>query len=77
MIGWILYSKDAYRMKPTSYEMNRFTDIAGIDLLFDGEHFKVCEANSSPGFEGIEKCCDINIANEIYDFIRYRFGFFD
>ena len=30
-------------------------DIAGIDLLFDGEHFKICEANSSPGFEGIEQ----------------------
>lgn len=49
-------------------------DIAGIDLLFDGEHFKICEANSSPGFEGIEKCCDINIAEEIYHFIRIRSG---
>ncbi|MEE8193990.1 MAG: RimK family alpha-L-glutamate ligase [Dehalococcoidales bacterium] len=47
-------------------------DIAGIDLLFDGEHFKVCEANSSPGFEGLEKCCQVNIPQEIYDFIRLR-----
>jgi gamma-F420-2:alpha-L-glutamate ligase len=47
-------------------------DIAGIDLLFDGEHFKVCEANSSPGFEGLEKCCRVNIPQEIYDFIRLR-----
>ena len=45
-------------------------EIAGIDLLFDGDHFKVCEANSSPGFEGIEKCCNINVAGMIYDFIR-------
>lgn len=51
-------------------------DIAGIDLLFDGEHFKICEANSSPGFEGIERCCDVNIAEEIYNFIRIRFGMF-
>src|SRR5690606_37662162 len=51
-------------------------DIAGIDLLFDGEHFKICEANSSPGFEGIEKVCDVNIAEEIYNFIRIRLGVF-
>lgn len=47
-------------------------DIAGIDLLFDGEGYKICEANSSPGFEGIESCCDINIAAEILDFIAFR-----
>lgn len=45
-------------------------EIAGIDLLFDGDHFKVCEANSSPGFEGIEKCCNIDVSGMIYDFIR-------
>ncbi|GGK32849.1 alpha-L-glutamate ligase [Caldalkalibacillus thermarum] len=49
-------------------------DIAGIDLLFDGDHFKICEANSAPGFEGIERCCDANIAREIYQFIRVRLG---
>jgi|TARA_B100000315_G_scaffold240028_1_gene259448 gamma-F420-2:alpha-L-glutamate ligase len=47
-------------------------DIAGIDLLFDGGHFKVCEANSAPGFEGLEKCCNVNIPQRIYDFIRLR-----
>lgn len=51
-------------------------DIAGIDLLFDGEHFKVCEANSSPGFEGVESCCDIDVAQEMYNFIRVRLGLF-
>jgi len=49
-------------------------DIAGIDLLFDGEHYKVCEANSSPGFKGLEKCCQVNIPQEIYDFIGIRLG---
>ncbi|AKB74207.1 Coenzyme gamma-F420-2:alpha-L-glutamate ligase [Methanosarcina lacustris Z-7289] len=49
-------------------------DIAGIDLLFDGDHFKVCEANSSPGFEGIEECCEVNVAGMIYDFIREKVG---
>jgi len=52
-------------------------DMAGIDLLFAGDHYKICEANSSPGFEGIESCCDIDIPKEIYDFIRIRFGVFD
>ena len=51
-------------------------EIAGVDLLFDGDHYKVCEANSSSGFEGIESCCDINIAKEIFHFIRVRKGIF-
>ena len=49
-------------------------DIAGIDLLFDGENFKVCEANSSPGFKGIESCCNISIPDAIFDFIKVRLG---
>jgi len=49
-------------------------DIAGIDLLFDGENFKVCEANSSPGFKGIESCCDVSIPDDIFDFIKIRLG---
>jgi len=51
-------------------------DIAGIDFLFDGDHFKVCEANSSPGFEGLESCCDISVAKEIYNFVKLKLGLF-
>lgn len=51
-------------------------DIAGIDLLFDGEHFKVCEANSAPGFETIEQCLDMDVAKEIFHFLRVRLGIF-
>lgn len=51
-------------------------DIAGIDLLFDGENFKVCEANSSPGFKGIESCCDVSIPDSIFDFIKIRLGLY-
>jgi len=51
-------------------------DIAGIDLLFDGEHYKICEANSSPGFKGIEQCSGINIPEEIYHYIQVRLGLF-
>lgn len=47
-------------------------DIAGIDLLFDGDGYKVCEANSSPGFEGMELCCSVDVATEIMDFVCFR-----
>lgn len=51
-------------------------DMAGIDLLFDKDHYKICEANSSPGFEGIESCCDLNIPEEIMHYLRVRLGKF-
>lgn len=51
-------------------------DVAGVDLLFDGDHFKVCEVNSSPGFEGLEKACKLNIAKEIFHYLKIRLGMF-
>lgn len=52
-------------------------DIAGVDLLFDNDGFKICEVNSSPGFEGMENCCEVNVADEIFKFIKIRLGKFD
>ena len=49
-------------------------DIAGVDLLFDGDHFKICEVNSSPGFKGLEKCCEVDIPREIYRYLTIRLG---
>ncbi|WP_424353680.1 ATP-grasp domain-containing protein [Methanosarcina mazei] len=34
-------------------------DIAGIDLLFDGDHFKVCEANSSRALKGLKNAVEL------------------
>ena len=51
-------------------------DMAGIDLLFDKDHFKVCEANSSPGFQGLEKSSDLNVPKEIFHYLRIRLGMF-
>ncbi len=51
-------------------------DVAGIDLLFDRQGFKICEVNSSPGFEGMEKCNDINVADEIFRFVKMKLGQF-
>lgn len=49
-------------------------DIAGIDLLIDKDGYKICEANSSPGFEGLESCCKVDVAAEIIDFLCLRMG---
>lgn len=43
-------------------------DICGIDLLFSGDGFKVCEVNTNPGFEGFEKYCDKDIAKKLANY---------
>lgn len=50
-------------------------DIAGIDILFDADDgYRICEANSSPGFAGLEKACDISVPDLVLDRIERRFG---
>ena len=51
-------------------------DIAGVDLLFDGEGYKICEVNSNPGFEGMETYTKKNIAGDIVSFIKMKIGEF-
>lgn len=46
--------------------------IAGIDLLFDKRGFRVCEANSNPGFKGFNTYCGANIAQHIVNYIKQR-----
>jgi RimK family alpha-L-glutamate ligase len=47
-------------------------DIAGVDILFDGEGYKVCEANSGPGFKGFEMTTKLNVPRQIYQYIQVR-----
>ncbi len=47
-------------------------DIAGIDLLFDGDSYTIAEANSSPGFEGFESVNNISVPDLIFDYIESR-----
>jgi len=47
-------------------------DIAGVDLLFDKDGFKVCEANSAPGFYGFETYCQHDMAKAIVEYINFR-----
>lgn len=49
-------------------------DIAGVDILFNGDTYVVSEVNSSPGFKGFEKATVINIPQEIYHYIKVRLG---
>jgi gamma-F420-2:alpha-L-glutamate ligase len=54
-------------------------DVAGVDLLFDNDHFKICEVNSSPGFKGMERAYgdQLNIAGEIFRYTLARMGKFE
>ncbi|MDC7219251.1 MAG: RimK family alpha-L-glutamate ligase [Spirochaetales bacterium] len=51
-------------------------EIAGVDLLFDKDHYKICEVNSSPGFEGLEKATGVNVPLKIFHYIKVRLGLF-
>ena len=50
-------------------------DIAGVDLLFDGDGYSICELNSSPGFEGMDKFTKTNIAEDIVNFVKLKVGY--
>ena len=45
-------------------------DIAGIDLLFGPQGFILCEANSSPGFKGMEQATGTDIGTQIVAYIK-------
>jgi len=47
-------------------------EIAGVDLLFDGDQYCVCEVNSAPGFAGFEQVTGLNVAREILQYCISR-----
>jgi gamma-F420-2:alpha-L-glutamate ligase len=47
-------------------------DIAGVDLLFDQRGFRVCEANSNPGFKGFEEFCKVDVADLVTEYIKFK-----
>ena len=49
-------------------------DIAGVDLLFNNGSYSICEVNSSPGFEGMDRFCKTNIAEQIVTYVKYKLG---
>lgn len=46
--------------------------VAGIDLLFTDKGYTVCEANTFPGFKGLESCCKVNVPREIFSAMQRR-----
>jgi gamma-F420-2:alpha-L-glutamate ligase len=49
-------------------------DVAGVDILFDDDGYRICEANSAPGFQGLEKACRISVPDAIFDSMHARLG---
>jgi gamma-F420-2:alpha-L-glutamate ligase len=47
-------------------------DVAGIDVLFDESGYRICEANSSPGFSGLEEACEISVPDAVFDLVEQR-----
>ncbi len=46
--------------------------IAGVDLLYAEGGYTVCEANTFPGFKGLETYCDVNIPRTIFTAMQKR-----
>ena len=49
-------------------------DIAGIDILFDDNGYRICEANSSPGFQGLERACGVNVPEIVFYAMARQYG---
>ncbi|MCI5060867.1 MAG: RimK family alpha-L-glutamate ligase [Alphaproteobacteria bacterium] len=48
-------------------------DMGGIDLLFkEGGGYTICEANTFPGFKGLEKASGVNVAKRILETMQHR-----
>lgn len=47
-------------------------DIAGVDLLFAEDGYRICEVNSAPGFKEFEKAVGINVPEKIFNYAKLR-----
>lgn len=45
-------------------------DVTGIDILFDEDGYRICEANSAPGFQGLERASGMDVPSAILEWIR-------
>ncbi len=44
-------------------------DVTGIDILFDENGYRICEANSAPGFQGLERASGLDVPRTILEWI--------
>jgi len=49
-------------------------DITGIDILFDEDGYRICEANSAPGFQGLERASGLDVPTAILEWIAATQG---
>lgn len=47
-------------------------DVAGVDLLYANDGYRICEVNSAPDFKGLEKYCHISVPEYIYNLAEIR-----
>ena len=45
-------------------------DVSGVDVLLDSASYKICEVNSSPGFQGLEKASEVNVAAKVVEYVE-------
>ncbi len=49
-------------------------DMTGIDFLRCNKYgYRICEVNSAPGFEGMERYCNIDVADQVFQFLNVIF----
>lgn len=44
-------------------------DVTGIDILFDEKGYRICEANSAPGFQGLERASGLDVPTAILEWV--------
>ncbi len=44
-------------------------DVTGIDILLDENGYRICEANSAPGFQGLERASGLDVPSAILEWI--------
>jgi len=44
-------------------------DVTGIDILFDEDGYRICEANSAPGFQGLERASGLDVPTAILEWV--------
>jgi glutathione synthase/RimK-type ligase-like ATP-grasp enzyme len=74
--GYVKGIKLSQAVEWLAIEAARLVDleIAGVDLLIDQKTYRICEINSSPGFEGFELATGVDVPWGILDFVKIRTG---
>jgi hypothetical protein len=74
--GYVKGIKLSQAVEWLAIEAARLVDleIAGVDLLIDQKTYRICEINSSPGFEGFELATGVDVPWRILDFVKIRTG---